>query len=276
MHQPRLALFCFVGLLLASASAQSQEEAELANPDAAELAERIEVDPAAFVEGNLYFIVYHELGHALVSEFGLAVLGREEDAVDNLATWMMTPDSDAPDPTYLLSAMKGWFLFASEVKLSDIQWWEAHGADQQRGFQIACLLFGSDPAAFKQVADAADLPEDRRETCMFDAQQNAQSWTSVLSEHIHQDGTPETTTAPTVIHNPTEDYAAERRYIEELGLLQGFSDFMHSEFRLAPGMTLQAEECGEANAFWFADTRTITICYELVAAYKNMAAAMPQ
>jgi Putative metallopeptidase len=39
-----------------------------------------------FVVGNTLFALGHELGHALVSDLRLPVLGREEDAVDIFAT----------------------------------------------------------------------------------------------------------------------------------------------------------------------------------------------
>src|SRR5262249_8299399 len=35
-----------------------------------------------FVVGNTLFALVHEVGHALISEMGLPVLGREEDAAD--------------------------------------------------------------------------------------------------------------------------------------------------------------------------------------------------
>jgi len=36
----------------------------------------------AFVVGNLLFVLGHELGHAVIAEFDLPVLGREEDTAD--------------------------------------------------------------------------------------------------------------------------------------------------------------------------------------------------
>src|SRR5689334_22528436 len=42
-----------------------------------------------FVAGNMLFVVLHELGHALISDLGLPVLGREEDAADAFASVAM-------------------------------------------------------------------------------------------------------------------------------------------------------------------------------------------
>jgi len=47
----------------------------------AERRERID-----FVAGNVFFATAHEVGHMLIQEMGLPVLGREEDAADSYAS----------------------------------------------------------------------------------------------------------------------------------------------------------------------------------------------
>jgi hypothetical protein len=106
----------------------------------------------AFVDGNLYFVAFHEMGHALVSEFGIPIAGREEDAVDRLAIWLMTPDDKSESPDYLISAMQGWFL-AGEESMDDVSWWGEHGTNTQRAYQIACLLYGYYPDDYNEVAE---------------------------------------------------------------------------------------------------------------------------
>jgi hypothetical protein len=43
-------------------------------------------DLIEFVTGNMLFVGFHELGHAVIQELGLPVLGRQEDAADSFAT----------------------------------------------------------------------------------------------------------------------------------------------------------------------------------------------
>src|SRR5689334_2897037 len=38
-----------------------------------------------FVTGNTMFVMAHEMGHGLINEFNMPVLGREEDAADSFA-----------------------------------------------------------------------------------------------------------------------------------------------------------------------------------------------
>lgn len=228
------------------------------------------VDKDAFIEGNLYFLAYHELGHAFVSEFELPIAGREEDAVDRLAIWMMTPD-EGSEPEYLVGAMQGWFMTAAEVPLSEIAWWDEHGADQQRAFQIACLLYGTDQKQFKGVADKADLPEERRETCEDDAVSNNSVWDQFLADHLRPDDAPKDEAAITITYANTKNFAGDADYLRELGLLEDLGEFMLTQYDFDRGIKLEGQECGEANSYWNSGTRTLTICYELVAQYRNLA-----
>jgi Putative metallopeptidase len=43
-------------------------------------------DKADFVIGNMLFVGFHEMGHALADQFHLPTLGRAEDAADSFAT----------------------------------------------------------------------------------------------------------------------------------------------------------------------------------------------
>ena len=42
-----------------------------------------------FVSGNMLFVLLHELGHAVITQMGLPVLGRMEDAADTFAVFML-------------------------------------------------------------------------------------------------------------------------------------------------------------------------------------------
>jgi hypothetical protein len=244
---------------------------EAANQAAAKSAARIKTDIDNFIEGNLYFLAYHEVGHALISEFNLPIVGRDEDAVDSLATFLMTPEDKKVHPDYLMAAMKGWFLYASETALDDIPWWDAHGTDTQRGYQISCLLYGSDPETFKEAADVVKLPNDRRESCETDSAQMGKSWDALLADYYYQNGVPEDVKAPEVIYKPTTDYADQLAYLQDIKLLEDVADLMRQNYKLKQGIKVIADQCGESNSYWYSDQRELMICYELVEDYQRMA-----
>jgi hypothetical protein len=56
-----------------------------ASPRAKKLSQQAKKDLVEFVIGNTLFVMAHELGHALMYEMSMPVLGREEDAADSFA-----------------------------------------------------------------------------------------------------------------------------------------------------------------------------------------------
>ena len=251
--------------------------ASSAAPTQAKMAQEVttakEVARDEFVLGNLVFVLFHELGHALVSEFDLPVLGREEDAVDRFATFLLTPEGDEvedEDPsTILVDAMRGWFAASKQTELAEIEWWDEHGPDQQRAYQIACLLYGADPTKFRAMANEIKLPEARRESCPSEAASNSKSWVKVVQPHALAEGeTPRKRIA--VIYGPGGKNRSERDLLEGSGLLEGIASQITETFRLPRNLTLVAKQCGESNAYWDEDAREIQICYELVREYREL------
>jgi hypothetical protein len=261
-------LSAFLALIFSGSQiAVSQDEQK---SDAVRKLETFGFGEKSFVDGNLYFLMYHEMAHALISEFSLPVIGREEDAADRLATLLMTPEDDDEQPEYLLGAIQGWFATANERPLNEIPWWDEHGTDQQRGFQIACLLYGNQPERFKDIAKLVDLPEDRQGTCQNESEQNKLSWDKLLEPHLTGDGAEKTAGTIQVIYGPTEDYSEQRDYLKELKLLDDIASDMQTYYKFKPGIAVEAIECGEPNAYWFSEERKIKLCYELVSDFQRL------
>lgn len=250
----------------AAAAAASSDTAQQASSAKAE--ERDE-----FVLGNIVFVLFHEVGHALVSEFELPVLGREEDAVDRFATFLLTPEGDEDeesDPsTILIDAMRGWFASSERTELEEIDWWDEHGPDQQRAYQIACLLYGADPKKFAAMADQVELPEDRKESCPAEAESNSASWLKVAEPHVLADGEKPGKRIK-VSYGPGGAYAAERALLKDSELLEAVASELGETFRLPRNLVISAKQCGEPNAFWDAEAAEVQICYEIVREYQEL------
>ena len=259
----KLVGLAFAGLLaLSSCSKTEKEEVAPAAPTSEEATD--------FVTGNLFFLALHELGHAMVSEFELPIAGREEDAVDRLATWMMTPVGEDESPDYLMHAADGWFTLAEATPLNEITWWDEHGTDNQRAFQIACLLYGSDPERYKDIAASIELPPERQETCAEEAAQNDIVWSQLLEPHLREDSSGKTASPVKVEYEQTSDYATAKKFLQQAEVLEQLRDVIANDYVFETKITLAAEECGESNAFWDPEARKITICYEIVEEYLAM------
>lgn len=259
------------GVLCAGAMAASAEEASekirLAPPQAMF---RDSITLNQFVSGTLRFVLLHEIGHGFVDLYDIPVLGREEDAADRFATWWMAPDGEGQDGTDAIAAMEWWLASAKTSGLSreQLAWWDEHGIDEQRGFQIACLLYGADPARFAAAADAG-LPEERRQSCVDEAHRNDRAWTRLLADGLRPAGSPPGDPIP-VTYEDTTDFATEQAYLMGSGILEAVSSAL-GQWTLKPGIAIRAAECKEINAFWDPDGRVLTMCYELVRDYLQIA-----
>lgn len=224
-----------------------------------------------FVLGNIRFVMFHETGHLLVSEFDLPVLGREEDAVDTLSALVLLNHSDSQLNDTLWSASAGWMMMGDDSAAKGIApaLWDVHGLDQQRGYNIICMMFGKDPAKFLLSADAFGLPAGRRDDCGREYESAARSWDKVLQPYQTQTAN---TSAFTVTYYRPEneallfysDYAVNNHVLELI------DKTLTKSFALAPGLRLTARECGVENAFWSSGERELTLCYELMPWFAKM------
>ena len=119
-----------------------------------------------FVAGNMLFVLLHELGHAAMQEMALPILGRQEDQADNFAIINLLNIGNKVSHRVLVEAAKGWFLSDRRDRRDGEPqaYFDEHGLDQQRAYNIVCLVYGSDPANMTDLADETKLPKDRRDS----------------------------------------------------------------------------------------------------------------
>lgn len=254
-----------LGLLL---GAPAGAKVVAADEDEADAVDEVEL----FIIGNTAFTLYHEFGHALVDELALPVLGREEDAVDNLATLVMIPDEDDDDTQVdlIFAAAEGWLLSHADNGDGDLPFWDEHGLDLQRFYSVVCMTYGSDPETFREMAEAAELPAGRRDRCPSEFERTAASWLQVLEPHFagkKRSGEP----VRVVYGKPGRKFAHLEKMLKDWGLVEDIAQDIADTFVLPHPLTVRVKSCGEANAFWDPDKRSVTLCYELVDYFETLA-----
>src|SRR5690606_28871599 len=96
--------------------------------------------PAAvtqFARAVTLHVVLHELGHALVREFDLPVLGNEETVADAFATCYLT--TYLPDRAVDVLSARVTSLMIEAEDAAAIDWSGEHEPDARRAFRIAAL-----------------------------------------------------------------------------------------------------------------------------------------
>lgn len=223
-----------------------------------------------FIIGNTMFFAFHEAGHMLISEFGLPVLGNEEDAADSAAVFFMLEAGDDRFQKMLAHAAKGWQLVAGYKNGDDdVDLWDAHRLSEQRAYGIVCMMVGSNRKKFKRIADEYELPDERRDECEEEYQLVSDSWHKLLSPYkaskSHE-------THFTIDYRKPESRSLSRyvKLFRDADVLEVIEKAYATPYKLENGIKITADECGEDNAYWSADDREITICYELAEYYSKL------
>src|SRR5262249_6293075 len=152
--------------------------------------------------------------------------GREEDAADAYATVTMLKFGSSFSNRVLVEAAKGWFLSAerNDRRGNMLSFYDEHGLDWQRAYQIICLMVGSDADQFKQLADWVQMPEDRQDSCGGDYSNASWSWDMVLKSH-RRAGDQSKTKIDVVYGEGKGRLAIFERAFRAVGLLEAVAEF---------------------------------------------------
>jgi len=235
-------LALLIGLAL-PLEAQAQVLSEQKTPEATK----------AFVEANILGIFYHELGHALIDVLGLPVFGQEEDAADVASILMIHMFYDEDGARAL--AYDTAFGFLGEAALAqEVPWWDTHGPNLQRYYNLVCLFYGANPDERDDLAYELGLPEERAETCEEEYELAADSWDLAFEQM--EEGTPGNSYGPLEVYGDSD----AARFTADV--LEAELAALNKDFSLPHPLKVTVETCGEANAFYDLGSREIIMCSE--------------
>lgn len=139
-------------------------------------------EAAQAVDDATMFVFFHELGHAFVDIYDLPITGKEEDAVDQLSTLIVADGSHEGAASVFNGALS--FAITAPDDLDDSDFWGVHSMNQQRFYNILCLLYGQDPKAHKDLVHEDVLPKARAQSCPSEFQRAEKAWGTLLSPHL--------------------------------------------------------------------------------------------
>jgi len=136
------------------------------------------------VVGSIAGVLMHEAGHAVFNFFDVPVFGREEDAADEISTFMalqFSPDVSQMVVRGFAYMDKVWFAFGAPL------WSDEHGTGLQRYYNTLCIAYGADPTRFKALLDKSDMPKDRAAGCPNEYEQIRAAFAKTVYPFIDQD-----------------------------------------------------------------------------------------
>jgi hypothetical protein len=134
------------------------------------------------IRGAVFFVFFHEVGHALVHELGVPVTGREEDAVDQFATLLLLEQGERGEQAVLSGAL--FFLGLSVKRAAPAKLWGEHSLDKQRFYNIACWLYGASPFRHANLVAQGLLPAERAARCGDELAQMRRSWKTIADPRL--------------------------------------------------------------------------------------------
>lgn len=220
-------------------------------------------DIIRFAANNSLFVLYHEMGHLLIDQLRLPVLGREEDAADNISTWTLLNKRTEAAEKALVDAADGWLLTGVAYRSGKYEedFAAAHSLDKQRAYQIVCLMVGSDDTAFRPIANQYAIGRDRQDSCYWEYELVDRSLKGVLEDHTADSGNSR-------VNVTYHDAGGRLKFAADAFRSSGVFDEVAAEVRerynLRRPVKFNARRCGEANAYYDPDTIEIIFCYELM------------
>jgi hypothetical protein len=138
--------------------------------------------------GQLFFAVAHELGHAMFDIFDVPVFGRQEDAADQFATYIMLQFGGEQALRLIDGTAYGYHAYIKDlstkpqVTLPLAAFSSDHGSPEQRYFNLICTAYGYDARLFS--LEMNKIPPSRAQKCKDEYEDIKYAMHTVFWSHL--------------------------------------------------------------------------------------------
>jgi len=158
----------------------------LKNKDAPDQSIPSGLSKADAVLGPVLAVFLHEVGHAVFNMLQIPVLGREEDAADQFAAYVMLRlNKDDARKMILGSAYQHRLQMPGpKITMATKSFSDEHSTPAQRAFNILCIAYGTDKTVFADIVEKDFLPKRRAEICEKEYEDLNFAMTKLIGPHI--------------------------------------------------------------------------------------------
>jgi hypothetical protein len=143
--------------------------------------------------GQFFYAVAHEFGHLAFDVYEIPVFGREEDAADNFATYIMLQFRE--DGRRLVSgAAYSYHHILVEDRQQDSKatlrlaaFSSNHSQPEERYFNLLCMAYGSDAKRYGDLVEKGWLPQSRAKDCKYEFDVMNFAFHRAVTPHIDQE-----------------------------------------------------------------------------------------
>jgi hypothetical protein len=150
----------------------------------------LRITPHDVVVGQFLFWSLHEVGHAVFHIFEVPLFGREEDAADQFAVYLMLHFGNGQAHRWVEGAAYAAHAFVMDHEINPEvhkrleKFSSVHGLPEQRFYNGLCLAYGADAALFADVVATGFLPTMRAENCEHEYQTFDHAFKTEIRPHI--------------------------------------------------------------------------------------------
>jgi hypothetical protein len=147
------------------------------------------IAPIDTVIGPVFEVSLHEFAHALFDMLELPVFGREEDAADQLAAYVLLQFGESEARRLIAGTAYAYKMEKRKVApcrpMEDYA--AEHGTPAQRFFNVLCIAYGADTKLFGDIVSKGYLPKSRAEFCEEEYEQVQDAADLLIVPHIDLD-----------------------------------------------------------------------------------------
>jgi len=128
--------------------------------------------------------VLHEIGHAVFDYLDIPLLGREEDAADQFAAYILLQFDKQSAQRLIAGTAYAYYREASLPSLKKYPFADEHGLPAQRFYNVLCMAYGSDMKTFAGLVSNGVLPKERAEYCEGEYEQVEHAMNKLIRPYI--------------------------------------------------------------------------------------------
>ncbi len=131
-------------------------------------------------------VFLHEVGHAVFDYLSVPILGREEDAADQFAAYVLLQFAESDARRLIYGVAYSYNIDASQPSTKKNPFADEHGLPAQRFYNVLCMAYGADSKLFADLVDKGYLPKERAEGCADEYEQVIRALNKLIGPYIDQ------------------------------------------------------------------------------------------
>jgi len=143
------------------------------------------IEPIDTLIGPFVDTVLHEFAHALFDFHDIPILGREEDAADQVSAYIYLQTGNEEAHRLITGTVYAYMREVQNTDPPDMEEYaDEHSTSEQRAINLVCQAYGADPKLFSDLPALAKVPQYRVDICEEEYELISHAYQTLIGPHI--------------------------------------------------------------------------------------------